>query len=241
MNSGETPTEMDTTRVLDGRVTAKEIRREVAAGCAELNQRHGIVPGLTVVRLSGKTSVEKALVDLNGQAGVLYAEPDYLAHIIATPNDPQFSAQWGLSKIQAEAAWDVTTCSSNVVVAVIDAGADISHADLANRLWMNPGEIPGNVQDDDSNGFIDDVNGWNLVDNNNTLTDNTGHGTQVAGIIGAQGNNGVGVTGVCWNSRLMVVKVTQPGGIANYSDILGSGRTLFSVLRRIRFRSLPVQ
>jgi serine protease len=113
----------------------------------------------------------------------------------------------------------VVTETTNVVIAVVDAGMDTSHPDMAGQLWTNPGEIAGNGVDDDSNGCVDDVHGWNIVDDDANLSDNTGHGTQVAGVIAAATDNGQGVAGVCWNCRLMVVKVTQSGGIANHSDI----------------------
>jgi len=171
------------------------------------------------LRLSADADVWQAVRDLNRNPAVAYAEPDYLAHIIATPNDPQYADQWGLSQINAPGAWDETTGSSDVVIAVIDSGLDTNHPDLAGRLWTNPGEIAGNGIDDDNNGHLDDMHGWNIVDDDANLSDNTGHGTQVAGVIGAETDNGEGVAGVCWNCRLMVVKVTQSGGVANYSDI----------------------
>ena len=157
---------------------------------------------------------------LEANPTVLFAEPDYLAHLITVPDDPLYNEQWGLAKINAPAAWDVTTGNSNVIIAVIDSGLDTTHPDLTGQLWTNPGEIAGNGLDDDNNGYVDDIHGWNMVDNNADLSDNTGHGTEVAGVIGAVSNNGLGIAGVCWNCRLMTLKVTQSGGIANYSDII---------------------
>ena len=171
------------------------------------------------LRLAPDADILRAVQDLSANPAVEYAEPDYLAHLIATPNDPLYSGQWGLTQINAPAAWDVTTGSTDVVIAVIDAGLDTDHTDLAGQLWTNPGEITGNSVDDDNNGYVDDIHGWNLVDNNANLSDNTGHGTQVAGVIAAATNNSQGVAGVCWNCRLMTVKVTQSGGVANYSDV----------------------
>lgn len=171
------------------------------------------------LRLAPDADILRIVENLNANPAVAYAEPDYLAHIIATPNDPLYSGQWGLTQINAPAAWDVTTGTTDVVIAVVDAGLDTSHPDLAGQLWTNPGEIAGNSVDDDNNGYVDDIHGWNLVDDNANLSDNTGHGTEVAGVIAAATNNGQGVAGVCWNCRLMIVKVTQPGGVANYSDI----------------------
>ncbi|MCK4316071.1 MAG: S8 family serine peptidase, partial [Anaerolineae bacterium] len=171
------------------------------------------------LRLAPDADGLRIVQDLNANPAVVYAEPDYLAHIIATPNDPLYPGQWGLTQINAPTAWDVVTGATDVVIAVVDAGLDTSHPDLAGQLWTNPGEIAGNSVDDDNNGYVDDIHGWNIVDDNANLGDNTGHGTQVAGVIAAATNNGAGVAGVCWNCRVMVVKVTQPGGFANYSDI----------------------
>lgn len=171
------------------------------------------------LRLQPDADVTAVIQALKNDPSVAFAEPDYLAHIIKTPNDPLYSGQWGLPKIQAPAAWDVTTGSTDVVIAVIDSGMDMNHPDLAGQLWTNPGEIAGNGLDDDNNGYVDDVHGWNMVDDNADLSDNTGHGTEVAGIIAAAANNNTGIAGLCWQCRIMVVKVTQSGGVANYSDI----------------------
>jgi subtilisin family serine protease len=104
------------------------------------------------------------------------------------------------------------------VVAVVDAGIDADHPDLAGQLWVNPGEVAGNGLDDDKNGCVDDLHGWNMVDDNADLSDATGHGTAMAGIIAAV-RNGQGITGVCPTCRIMVVKVTGSDGQAQYHDI----------------------
>ncbi|HEX5734573.1 MAG TPA: S8 family peptidase, partial [Blastocatellia bacterium] len=105
--------------------------------------------------------------------------------------------------------WDITQGSQDVVVAVVDTGADLSHPDLSANAWVNPGEVAGNGVDDDRNGFVDDINGWNFRENNNRLVKNSAedfHGTHVAGIIGASGNNGAGISGVAWHVKLMSLK-----------------------------------
>lgn len=135
-----------------------------------------------------------------------------LAVFAQTANDPFVSDQWYLSKIQAPVAWKVTTGSENVIVAVIDTGVDIAHADLKDAIWTNTGEISSNGIDDDRNGFVDDVNGWNFVDETNDvaahrLSEATersiAHGTLVASLIGAKGGNGIGMAGLAWNVRVM--------------------------------------
>src|SRR5262249_17056604 len=114
--------------------------------------------------------------------------------------------------IDAPEAWDVTTGSSRVVVAVLDTGVDYTHPDLAANIWTNPGEIPGNGIDDDHNGYVDDVPGYDFANNDPDPMDDQGHGTHVAGTIGAVGNNGVGVVGVAWNVRIMALKFLDSAG-----------------------------
>jgi subtilisin family serine protease len=123
--------------------------------------------------------------------------------------DPQLPNQWALQgdgPMGAATAWTRVT-GGDVTVAVVDTGVDLAHRDLAPNLWTNPGEIGGNAIDDDGDGFVDDVHGADLVNRDGDPTDDNGHGTHVAGIIAARGNNGVGVAGVAWRARIMAVKV----------------------------------
>jgi len=160
-------------------------------------------------------------------------EPDLVVRAASVPNDPLFSKQWSLLNvgqyagtigvdIHAPQAWDVTTGSRSIVVAVVDSGIDITHPDLAANIWTNPGEIQGNGIDDDHNGYVDDIHGWNFVDNTNLVTDVYGHGTHVAGIIGAVGNNGVGVAGVSPQVSLMALKFEDSRGIGSTSTMLAA-------------------
>lgn len=140
-------------------------------------------------------------------------------------NDPAMSRNWGLmgtdgaSDIRASKAWSITQGSHSIRVAIIDTGIDARHPDLKNNLWVNSGETgfdskgrdkASNGIDDDGNGFIDDVHGWNFVENTNDLSDNHGHGTHIAGIVGAEGGNGIGISGVSPQVSLMVLKYYDP-------------------------------
>ena len=123
--------------------------------------------------------------------------------------DPQIGSQWALQgdgPMGAATAWTRIT-GGDVTVAVVDTGVDLAHRDLAPNLWTNPGEVPGNGVDDDGDGFVDDVHGADFVNRDGDPTDDNGHGTHVAGIVAARGNNGVGVAGLAWRARIMAVKV----------------------------------
>src|SRR3989338_4095636 len=145
------------------------------------------------------------------------------------PNDPHYQEQWHLEKIGLPQAWSITRGNDNIVIAVIDTGVDIDHPDLINNIWINEREIPDNGIDDDSNGYIDDINGWDFV--NNTFDPNPkfqegfsdiglNHGTIVAGIIAATGNNGLGLAGVTWNARIMALKVLNDKGQGDTTAVI---------------------
>ncbi|MBN1114395.1 MAG: S8 family serine peptidase [Oligoflexia bacterium] len=140
-------------------------------------------------------------------------------------NDPFYKRNWGIKAVNAEQAWLMAKGGKRVTVAVIDTGADIKHEDLASNIWKNPGETgldrhgksrENNGIDDDGNGFIDDVYGWNFAGNNNDLTDNHGHGTHIAGIIGAVSGNKKGIAGVASNVSIMVLKNYDPRSGSEY-------------------------
>jgi subtilisin family serine protease len=159
---------------------------------------------------------------------VEYAEPDYQMRATYVPNDPFFSSAgtwgqpyddlWGLKVTNAAQAWNVAT-GNGIVVAVVDSGVKYTHPDLRDNVWTNPGEIPHNHIDDDGNGYVDDVYGWDFVTNRNRPRDRNGHGTHVAGIIGAVGDNGLGVVGMAWRSRIMAVRGINAKGFGWTSDL----------------------
>lgn len=167
---------------------------------------------------------------LSNVPGIEAVSLNYTRKLCRIPNDPLFNRQWGLyntgqtamisrgtpgADINAPSAWDINIGSSNVVIAVIDTGVDYLHEDLRKNMWQNPGEIPGNGFDDDGNNFIDDVYGYDFASDLSGNNDNDpmgfdNHGTNVAGIIAAKGNNGIGIAGVCWNAKIMAVKTFRP-------------------------------
>ncbi len=174
-------------------------------------------------RLGKGVSVEEALGRMKGNPHVKYAEPNYIITADLIPDDPRFPEMWGLNNtgqtggtpdadIDAPEAWTVSQGSSNVLVGVIDTGVDYNHPDLAANIWTNPGEIPGNGIDDDGNGFVDDVHGYDFYNNDGDPFDDNGHGTHTSGTIGAVGNNGIGVTGVNWHVKIMALKFLSSGG-----------------------------
>lgn len=141
-----------------------------------------------------------------------------------TPNDPYFPSQWNLTKIKAPAAWDITTGSNRVVIAVVDSGVDLNHSELKDKVWKNPREIPDNDLDDDRNGYVDDVQGWDFLNWDGKPQDDYGHGTFVASIAAAATNNGMGITGISWGVKIMPVKVTDEQGYSYHWHTAGGIR-----------------
>ncbi len=193
---------------------------------------------LRILEVSGSVSLEQSIAQLRASGDYEYVEPDYIKHRHALPNDPRFAAgeQWHLyntgqeggtagADIGATAAWDRRTDAAEVIVAVIDTGIRATHEDLVANLWTNPREIPGNGIDDDLNGYVDDVHGINsLAASESPLSgdpdDDSGHGTMIAGLIGAAGNNGIGVAGVAWRVRVMGLKFDDADGSSTTSKMI---------------------
>ncbi|OGB73539.1 hypothetical protein A3K24_01640 [candidate division Kazan bacterium RIFCSPHIGHO2_01_FULL_44_14] len=138
--------------------------------------------------------------------------------IQSLPNDPLYSKQWYLQRIGAPAAWDITQ-GTNLVIAVIDTGIDLSHPELAGKLWVNQRETPNNNKDDDGNGYADDYYGYNFFNDTNNIIDANGHGTGIASIIAAKTNNSTGIAGIDWNARLMILKALDDNGGGDFQDI----------------------
>ncbi|HIC94124.1 MAG TPA: hypothetical protein EYP09_07730 [Anaerolineae bacterium] len=158
---------------------------------------------------------EPTQVTAVGQAGQSQA----IRAADVVPNDPYYFYQWNLPKIEAPRAWEVTTGDRDIVIAIVDSGIDLDHPDLDGKIWTNPGEIPGNGLDDDGNGYVDDVHGWDFIgEGDSDPDDDTGHGTFIAGIAAAETHNGEGIAGISWGAKLMPVKVMNAVGY--YVDII---------------------
>jgi len=153
-------------------------------------------------------TVEDALEEYRNNPYVEYAELNYIISANSTPNDPLYADQWSLSKINAQGAWDIYTGSLQTIVAVLDTGVDYNHRDLRDNMWINEVELNGSAGiDDDKNGYVDDIYGYNFIYNNSDPIDDNGHGTYCSGIIAAGGNNDFDITGICWNTRIMALKI----------------------------------
>ncbi|MBK8620828.1 MAG: S8 family peptidase [Saprospiraceae bacterium] len=171
------------------------------------------------------------------ESSVQYFQKNRKLEERVTPNDPNFFQQWqyinngvgGVANadLDIDLAWDITTGGltsggDTIVICVIDEGVNLNHPDLKPNLWVNHGEIALNGIDDDDNGYIDDYQGWNIVTNNDDLSTGGSHGTPVCGIVGAKGNNGIGVSGVNWNTKIMFVNygsATEANALASYAYV----------------------
>ncbi len=215
----------------DGTTSAFQ-RNSLIAGRGAARLRRFARTDIEHLRLPRGMSVEAALAAFRALPGVEYAQPNYTRRMIqsAPPNDPFWldGSLWGLEKIQAQQAWtSFTAGDGSVVIANIDTGVDYTHPDLDANMWRNPAEIPGNGLDDDGNGYVDDVFGIDTANVDSDPMDDQGHGTHTAGTAAAAGNNGIGVTGVTWNSKILSCKFldwtgygTDAGAIECFEYIL---------------------
>ena len=213
---------VESEETLPGRIVITWSAGASASERTDVRSRHGVESeetfgNIEVVSVRDR-SVEAITDALRSEPAVEIAEPDFVLE--TATNDPGYNQLWGLHNtgqsggvadvdIDAPEAWSTTSGSADVIVAVIDTGIDISHPDLAANIWRNRGEVAGNGVDDDRNGYIDDVNGWDFIGNDNSVYDSSSedfHGTHVAGTIAATGDNGIGVVGVAPRVRIMPVK-----------------------------------
>ena len=162
-------------------------------------------------------------------SGFFIINPVFAVPQAVIPNDPSYPEQWYLDKIGAPEAWGIKSDSSNIIIAVLDTGVDIDHPDLYKNIWINEDEIKDNGIDDDNNGYIDDVNGWDffnkVADPNPKFSEGfteigLHHGTIVAGIIAAEGNNNFGITGINWSAKIMPLKVLSDKGEGSTVEVI---------------------
>ena len=205
-------------------------------------ERGGLgVAGLEVVDPQPGRPAAAAAAALERAPGVAYAEPDVARAALVTPDDRLFGVQWALANtgqtvagttgtpgadVAAAAGWEISVGDPGVTVAVVDSGVELAHPDLVANAWSSPGETgsgrEANGVDDDANGFVDDHQGWDFVDGDARPDDANGHGTHVAGTIGARGNDGVGVAGLSWRSRLLALRALDSEGAGRVASVIAA-------------------
>lgn len=192
------------------------------------------------VRIAAGKGVKSAIAEFQDLPEIEAAQPNFYYSIQVTPNDPGLAnaGMYGLTKISAPLAWDITTGNNAVVVANIDTGVRYTHEDLAANMWVNPGEIAGNSIDDDANGFVDDIYGYDFRFNDPDPMDQNGHGTHTSGTLGAVGNNGIGVVGVNWNVKIMAIKIYSASGTDTTSAMLINA---YNYVRMMKNRGINIR
>jgi len=203
----------------------------------QVGRGYNLVPGLYEAKVTG-VPVASVLNALKASKVVVSVEPDGIIRPFQViPNDPGFNSLHGMNNtgqtggtpgadINAPEAWDSFTGNGSTIVAVIDTGVDYNHPDLKDNMWVNNGEIPGNGIDDDKNGYIDDIYGYDFANNDSDPMDDNGHGTHCAGTIGGVGNNAVGVAGVNWHAKIMALKIFDASGSGGVGFFSGAIRAI---------------
>lgn len=233
-----------TTQSVPGEFVVKLKPGMMRASTQALSQQ---LKGFVTQKISGQNIVvvkkavfetnDSAIKALNENPMVEIAEPNYIYKINKAPTDPLYVQTWGLANvgqadpknqvgvagidINAERAWEIQTGTREKIIAVIDTGIDYTHPDLVDNMWVNESEKNGKAGvDDDNNGVVDDVYGYNAITGTGNAKDDQGHGSHCAGTIGARANNGIGVAGVNWNVRMMAVKFLDAGGSGSLADAI---------------------
>jgi subtilisin family serine protease len=231
---------------------AEELRAELNAVAVYQSRSQ---PGLEVWDISASNQTVEDSIGLYWRDDrFIYIEPNYIRTLAATPNDTRYTSGelWGLhntgqldnygqtgtvdADIDAPEAWEITRGSSSVIVGDIDTGVDYTHPDLANNMWVNPGEVAFDAIDNDGNGYVDDIYGWDFFSNDNDPIDGHSHGTHTSGTIGGQGNNGQGVTGVNWDVSIMALQIFSAGG-AYAGDVAVADAIDYSIRNGARMTS----
>ena len=203
--------------IADGIVIVRPIGKAMIPGTGVKALAGG---SLSLIRNESKMSLRELADQLAQDPSVDYVEPNYIVRHSGVPNDPKWNKQWALPKINADKAWDSAIGSDSVIVAVIDTGIDYNHPDLQGNIWKNPGEIAGNKIDDDGNGYVDDVYGWDFCNKDNDPMDGDSHGTHVAGTIAAATDNGQLVAGVSWHASMVALKFLSDEGWGSIADAI---------------------
>ena len=210
------------------------------------NVEDTLLDNIYILHIPKEANIFSIVLDYALSPDVVYVEPNGIAYACGTPDDEFFSNQWSLQNmgqviriqkalgpitlpfrcsgtfdadIDAPEAWDLETGNPDVVIAILDTGIDYTHPDLMENIWENMNEIPGDSIDNDGNGYIDDIRGWDFAYDDNDPQDELGHGTACAGIAGAVGNNGIGISGVCWNCTIMPIQVMDETGSGYWTDM----------------------
>ena len=202
------------------------------------NSENTILNNIYILKIPEDSDILAVVNDYSSKTFIEYAEPNYIFFLTNIPNDEKFSLQWALyntgetggtpdADIDAPEAWDIETGDPDIVIAIIDTGIDYTHPDLSSNIWKNEDEISNNSIDDDNNGFIDDVIGWDFIgesplfpEPDNDPLDMFGHGTHCAGLASAVTNNGIGTAGVCWNCKIMSIKIA--GGFFGLINLISA-------------------
>ncbi len=181
--------------------------------------------GLVLVQTSAEVGLAATAARLSALEGIEWVEPNYTFGLDFEPDDPDYATRQiaylgRLGMSGPDGAWSYTTGRPEIIIAIVDTGVDLAHPDLYKGVWINPGEIPDNGMDDDNNGYVDDVNGWDFADGDNLPDDDYGHGTHVAGIAAARINNGIGIAGMAGHATFMPLDVFPSSGYGTYEDLI---------------------
>ena len=166
--------------------------------------------GWAKIKIEKSKEVSQAMISIKKNPDIIHFEPNYYGEFLSEPNDPAFDQQWYLPNIKVLDAWK-KSLGKNVIIGFVDSGVNLTHEDLAENICINEGEIPGDGIDNDSNGHIDDVNGWDFGDDDDSPTDELGHGTMMCGVIAAVQNNNLGISGIAPGSKILPLKVSESG------------------------------
>lgn len=204
----------------------KQMTKSTSNLCRKLNAKEidrYSINDVVRMKLPAGASILGSVKEACKNPDVLYAEPNQYIYSTMVPNDEFWQlACWNMKKIKMSEAWDITTGSNKIIIAVLDTGIDYANPDLSRNIWVNQREIPYNKIDDDRNGYVDDYRGWDFTNYDSDPMDDNNHGTLCAGVIGAVGNNRIIIPGINWNVRLMSIKISDNKGHGTLASTLGA-------------------